>query len=186
MNLESKVVFKCDIHNVFTFSHEFKNLDELRTIIQNQCVSETPYSIDIVRHVIVFNRDEKNNGVIYSPNGVNVADEKINLVVANKLIYPKDVRKILKKEYNSTFDMDTQKLDEKIPVKRFNVSEQNMTGMVVNGMETHYTLHDVYCEQLTPNDVVVDKNLNQIWPIKTGMAPYKLTEMLLRKKEIIR
>ena len=163
MNLESQVVFKCNIHNVFTFSHEFKNLDELRTIIQGQCVSETPYSIDIVRHVIVFNRDEKNNGVIYSPNGVNVADEKLNLVVANKLIYPKDVRKILKKKYNSTLDMDTQKLDKKIPVKRFNVSEQNMTGMVVNGMETHYTFYNFHCEQLQPNDIVIDRYLNQIW-----------------------
>jgi hypothetical protein len=149
-------------------------------------VSEIPYSIDIIRRVIVFDRDKKTNGIIYSPNGVNVADEKLNLVVANKLIYPKDVRKILKKEYNSTLDMDTQKLDEKIPVKRFNVSEQNMTGMVVNGMETHYTFYNFHCEQLTINDIVIDKNLNQIWPIKTGAAPYNLTEMLSRTKEIIR
>lgn len=186
MNLESKVIFKCYINNVFTFSYQFENLNELKEIIKKEGVSDIPYSIDIIRRVVVFNRDKKANGIVYSPNGVSVADEKLNLVVANKLIYPKDVRKILKKEYNSTLDMDTQKLDEKIPVKRFNVSEQNMTGMVVNGMETHYTLYDVYCEQLTPDDVVVNKNLNQIWPIRTGMIPYKLSEMLLRKKEVIR
>jgi len=185
MNLESKVIFKCDIHNVFTFSHEFKNLDELRTIIQGQCVSEIPYSIDIIRRVIVFDRDKKTNGIIYSPNGVNVADEKLNLVMANKLIYPKDVRKILKKEYNSTFDLSEYKLDEKVPVKSFNVSEKDVKGAAGYSWQTLYTLHNVSCEQLQPNDIVIDRNLNQIWLKKTGKVPTALTEMLSHTKEII-
>jgi len=181
MNLESKVVFKCDIHNVFTFSHEFESLNQLKTIIKSQDRSEIPYSIDVIRRVIVFDRDKKTNGIIYSPNGVSVADEKITLVVANKLIYPKDIRRILNKEYNSTFDLSKYKLDEKVPVKSFDVSEKRVTGMRV-----HYTLHNVSCEQLQPNDIVIDRNLNQIWPIKTGKVPSVLTEMLSRKKEIIR
>ena len=39
---------------------------------------------------------------------------------------------------------------------------------------------------LTQDDIVIDKNLNQIWFEKTGEVPTVLTEMLSRTKEIIR
>jgi hypothetical protein len=191
MKLLSKVVFECYVHNVFESAYRFENLEELKKIVKDEYVpdiSDIHYSmnIDITRCVIVSNRAKKGEGIIDSLNGVKVAEETITLVVTDKLIYPKDVRKILNKKYNSTFNLDKYKLDEKIPVKRFNVSEDNMTGMIVNGRQTHYTLYNVYCKQLTPNDVVIDKNLNQIWPKKTGAVPTTLTEMLSRTKEIIR
>jgi hypothetical protein len=48
-----------------------------------------------------------------------------------------------------------------------------------------HTVKSVHCAYLTPYDIVVDENFNQIYPEKTGAVPKALTEMLARTKEII-
>ena len=36
------------------------------------------------------------------------------------------------------------------------------------------------------NDVVIDANLNQIWPVATGKPPVALIELLNKTKEVVR
>ena len=56
--------------------------------------------------------------------------------------------------------------------------------MVVNGRSTHYVLRTLVCEQATDNDIFVDKNLNQLYPIKGGV-PSVLTALLAKTTEDI-
>ena len=108
--------------------------------------------------------------------------EKITFTVATKLIYPHDVRELLMKKYNSVFNFNNISLDKNTPVKNFYVSEKNSVGLK-NPDTSDIYFNWVICEQCGPTDVVVDKNLNQIWPKTTGTFPQTLLRLLSKTTE---
>ena len=121
MNLESKVIFTCKIYQKTsmyeaTFLRKFKTLEELKDIIKENCISEIPYSLDITRSIIVFDHDVKSKWI--DDKFINVADEKLTFIVADKLMYPRDIREYSIKKYGGVFNNFEQSVkDEKLPMK---------------------------------------------------------------------
>ena len=86
-----------------------------------------------------------------------------------------------KKKYKTEFDLDKLISNNNIPITSFYVIEESHTGMVVKGHSTHYTLHHLHCTPATKKNIIVDKNLNQLYPTNGGI-PTVLTDLLIQTK----
>ena len=182
VHLKSIVVFNCEIPVLGGYAvrkESFKTIDELKALVKEFHKLETPSKITVIRSVKVVGKNNKHN--VYS----TVANEKIILFVCDKLMYPADARQILLKKYGTVFDFDTQGYEENTPLRSLSVIEHRSIGLrTTRGpSETHW--RSVYFEQAGPDHIIVNPNLQQMWPENTGHTPDILTEMLLRKKEII-
>ena len=190
MNLMSKVVFSYTINaGTVRENATFKTFDELKQIIKNARYKK-PYGLRIARDVQIIDMDIR---PVEYPRLVmschefkdptvraEISGERIDLVVSDKLYYASDIRKLLFEKYNSVLDFNKMSHDEGRPIKFFSVIPK-----MGSGMYTH-TVKSVHCAYLTPNDIVVDEKMNQIYPEKTGVAPNSLTELLAKQKEFIR
>lgn len=183
MRLESRVVFNCEIPVLGGYAvrkESFKTIDELKAAVKEHHKSDTPYGITVIRGVKVVGRNNKHN--VYS----TVANEKIVLFVCDKLMYPADAHQFLFKKYGRVFDFNAKELEENIPLRSLNVFEHQSVGLRTKHGPSEITWHSVYCEQARPQDIIVNPDLQQMWPENTGYVPNVLTEMLARTKEIIR
>jgi len=183
MRLESRVGFICEIPVLGGYAvrkESFKTIDELKATVKKHHKSDTPYGITVIRGVKVVGRNNKHN--VYS----TVANEKIVLFVCDKLMYPADARRFLLKKYGRVFDFDVNEHEKNIPLRSLNVLEHQSVGLRTEHGPTNIHWHSVYCEQARPQDIIVNPDLQQIWPQRTGTIPKALTELLARNKEIIR
>ena len=192
MDLKLYVVFEycmsaldCDLED----TKHFSTLPDLQRAV-NSFRSDF-FTLQVSRIVKIVDRDSKKtpNGMsqFFIPQGkqyetVAFTPEKITFTVATKLIYPHDVRELLMKKYNSVFNFNNISLDKNTPVKNFYVSEKNSVGLK-NPDTSDIYFNWVICEQCGPTDVVVDKNLNQIWPKTTGTFPQTLLRLLSKTTE---
>ena len=192
MDLKLYVVFEycmsaldCDLED----TKHFSTLPDLQRAV-NSFRSDF-FTLQVSRIVKIVDRDSKKtpNGMsqFFIPQGkqyetVAFTPEKITFTVATKLMYPHDVRELLMKKYNSVFNFNNISLDKNTPVKNFYVSEKNSVGLK-NPDTSDIYFNWVICEQCGPTDVVVDKNLNQIWPKTTGTFPQTLLRLLSKTTE---
>lgn len=152
-----------------------------------------PYELIITRDVQVVDTDNKTkkDGIYVfgteKQKNTKIASESIKFVIADKLLYPNDIRKILTQKYGNVLDFDNQKWNEDIPVLYSGVTKEERVGLKKprTSGSTHCTLRHVNCRPLTLNDIVINKNLNQIWPKETNVYPEALRAFLARKKERI-
>lgn len=197
MHLVSQVVFNYAIdRKIGTHYGELSTIAELKDVI-SKTFNDQMMRMVVERVVQIIDTDD----VVY-PDGISrfytlknkqsqqyktfvVGQEQFKFYVVDKIMYPRDVRKILKQKYGSVLDLDSQNLDAKLPVCDFYVSEQKQYGLrnPKTGAPTEYTLRSVYCYTADEGTIFVDKDLNQIWPIKTGQAPKALTDLLAKNKE---
>jgi len=162
----------------------FGSIKELR-----DCIKEANFLTPYTLKIFAFSKDEE------------VLDNPLSFLVADKLLYPKDLRQILNAKYGSVLNLENYKLDEQLPIKCYSVSERETIGInkqntsaksgdpktkVPFFVDTHYILQKVHCEQVKPDDIIVNEKLYQIWPKDTGRVPYQLTNLLAQQKEIIR
>lgn len=192
MKFEFSVIFTYDIRDRNTHTGEsssFNTIDDLKLVIQNGLdYYKMPYTLNVTRAVQIVDTDlpNKNENDIISMSYVQphphiLARDGFDFIVADKLIYPKDVRTILKNKYGNTIDFDTnRKWDEKQPVFLDGVIENTRYGLRDSntGAPTQYTIRSVVCYPLTDKHIVINKNLSQIYPEKTGKIPTVLTELL--------
>jgi len=195
MNLVQRVVFTYDIGNyMFNQSGIFSTIDELKKCIASiDCTK--PHALSVERKIQTIDTDVKTeesaDAEIFgiSPRDSSVKAEistnKLYFTVVDKLWFKDDVRKALKKEYGKTFDLNKLVPNNNIPVTSFYVIEESHTGMVVKGHSTHYTLHHLHCTPATKRDIIVNKNLEQLWP-QHGGVPTVLTDLLLQTKANIK
>lgn len=102
-----------------------------------------------------------------------IDSENLNIIVMDKLIYPKQVRELLIKKYNDTFDFDELNLPVYHPVYFGGVLEREELGPINpnTGDKTTYTRRYVQCRSLKEGDIVVDKHLHRMWREKTHFIP---------------
>lgn len=197
MNLISKVIFSYDIRaGHFGQSSSFESIDELKQVVQ-EAEYQKPYNLSVKRTIQIIDTDVKvrdepkmafNVGQEFKnpPVICEIPAESVVFCVADKLLYPRDVHKILVEKYGRTFNFDETKMDADKPVK-FGMSDSNVFGLnPVQKATTQYTLHHVHCSPLTQKDIVVNDKLEQIWPEKTKTAPKSLNEILAKTKEEIK
>ena len=212
MNLVSQVIFTYHINDPHTGIGEtstFNTIDELKNVIKaGKDYFKTPYNLTVERSVQIMDQEapkDKFGDVLHFSiskiHPVTLGGEKINLIVADTLMYPKDVREILTKQYGTILDFDKiQKWDEIQPVYFGTVNKETKLGLRKNtrlgmnsidlsdsavGNPTRYNLYRVNCRYLNNKDIVVDEHLNQIWPEKTDKMLVSLVELLSKTKEII-
>lgn len=201
MNLVHKVTFNYTITPaqlgcfVYTQNGEVPSLKDLQKVIKS-VKNDLPFMVCIERKVNIINKDEpipKEMHTLASRLGgtdeyttVHLK-EHFNFIVADNLMYTNDVRKILEKQYGNTLDLDNKRLIEEDPVFYSGVVQDHHVGLRdKNGNPTTQTLRWVICRNLQPNDIVLNRNLREIWPNKTNKVPSELREMLAKTKEIVR
>lgn len=197
MNLVSKVIFGYNI-NIGRFSEtsNFESLDELKKYLKTTQY-EKPYNLKISRDIQIIDTDikpVKYPRLAFSVNNfpdpsirAEIAGERLDLIVSDKLYYPEDIRKILLKKYKSHCNFDSVPHDEGRPIRFFEVINHQLIGMPMPKFnDGRYILRSVRCFPLMDKDIVVDENFNQIWPKKTGKMPDELTSLMAKTKEIIR
>ena len=195
----SQVILEYDFNDAFLGSlasyGNFTTLAELQKLIKKvECPK--PYSLDINRtfQIIDTQPKEKSRSRYVDQNDekqkvVVSKKETIKLIVADCLMYPYDVRHILHSQYGGTLNFDTgSKWDENTPICELRVIEQQKTGLrdPKTGAPTYYKLQYVVCRQPNKNEIIVDENLNQLWPNSTHDVPATLVELIKRPKEKIR
>ena len=120
------------------------------------------YLVTLCRMVKISDADDK---VYFQHHNFNGGNFKFILATNDKLIYPHDIERVLKVSYFYS----TQELPADTPVY---IEE--------------YDKHHAVVRPLTMEDRVVDKNLNQIWPMATGEIPGGLKKLLEQTTEKVR
>ena len=203
MNLEMRIIFTYNIddhHNGIGEGTSFTTIDEVKKILRmSRDYYQTPYHLNIGRSVQISDADALKHQASVPQQffgnyhgaplqSVTVGSEGIDLIVTDKLIYPQDVRKMLTEKYGNVLDFDTnKKWNEKQPVYFSGVTSNTQYGLhdSKTGAPTSYTIHSVNCRELSDTDIVINTNMNQIWPIKTNKMPTLLTELLARTTQNI-
>ena len=179
MSLELSAVFSytiSDHKNRIGETSDFNNVNDLKTVIQNgRDYFQMPYKLNVTRAIKIIDPDSPNenkSGIITEsfvfPHPITLKCEGFDFIVSDKLTYPRDVRKILHERYGSTLNFDAIKWDENKPVF--------LDGVVEN--KECNTLN-IACYYLSNKHIVINKNLNQIYPVKTYKKPNVLKKLLV-------
>ena len=120
------------------------------------------YLVTLCRKVKIFDADDK---VYFQNHNFNGGNFEFILATNDKLIYPHDIERVLKVPYFYS----TKRLPADTPV-----------------YIEKYDKHRAFVRPLTMEDRVVDKNLNQIWPMATGQIPLGLKKLLEQTTEKVR
>ena len=144
-----------------------KELQEERYIDDDKktYIDKKTYDIQFLRNVRIRNVDDETPSQSHDFNGGSF---NFILSTTGKLIYLSDILSILK---NSHCFQGTP----------LNISEKKGTPMYIE----KYDKHNVQFRALTAQDTVVDKHLNQIWPIATQQPPIALFKLLKKTTEKI-
>ena len=166
MYLVSKVIFNYKIikDNLFEFDGQIWGLQGLKKTINE---FDEPIMVKIYRNVKVMDAEaisvRRNNSEI---NIATFPDKHLEFIVSDKLMYPHDVRVLLKEKYGNALNWQDKKLDDNIPVL-YSVDMTRQYGLRdKHGHETIQKFYDVNWRNLTDKDIVLNKNFSQVWPKK--------------------
>jgi hypothetical protein len=187
MNLISKVVFYYEINaGRIRESSICDDTKELKNVILHSQY-EMPFSVRINRVVQIIDTDVpdierppliigghefKNPSICAEINGGH-----IDFIVADKLKYPQEVRKSIAKDYKNILNLNDITRFEYTPVKSFWLNHAKNSDK--------QPAYHFYFRPLMENDIVVNKQLQQIWPTKTNQMPKRLVELLSKTKEVV-
>ena len=196
MHLVSEVIFDYSIRetdSMFARGDKFKTLQELQKAIKD-ADTQNPLTVRITRTVKIMDTDdviaEHLNPAWPLPldkyRTVKFDGEHLEFIVADKLMYPYHVRDLLNKEYGGTLDLESKKLAPNVPVLYSGVTEHTQYGLRDDqGRPTIQRFRYVNCRNLKEKDVVLDKNLCQIWPTKSKKPLLALEKFLHRTIETV-
>lgn len=195
MHLVSKIVFDYNIVNGdFVGGKNLTSIEELKNTINKNTTYEKPFVVRINRIVKIMDTDSPilHNGNPFTVmtkdkfKTVQFDDEHFDFIVTNKLMYQPDLRKMLIKKYGSALNLENKKLIDNIPVLYSGVYEDINYGLKdKDDNPTTQTIRYVLCRNLTPKDIVLNKDFHQIWPIKSKRPLLALEKFLHRTKENI-
>lgn len=125
-------------------------------------IDKLTYLVKLCRMVKISDADDK---VYFQNHNFNGGNFEFILATNDKLIYPHDIERVLKVPYFYS----TKQLPADTPV-----------------YIEKYDKHNAFVRPLTMQDRVVDKNLNQIWPMATGQIPVGLKKLLEQTTEKVK
>ena len=139
-------------------------------------------SINVVDNDYVPNKIEtqflpRDNFLNGKPVKIKEDGGRVDFFITDKPQFIDDMYKMLYK----TYDGKSLYIPEKpIPLNKPCV----ITQIKMDSLSTH-KIYIVDYRSLNQNEIIVDKNFNQIWPDKTNMPPISLIELLNKKTEKI-
>lgn len=124
------------------------------------------YLVKLYRKVRIADTDDKKYFQHHDFNG-----DKFEFILAtnDKLIYPRDIKSALRVPFYFSSIISDKELKSDTPV-----------------YIEKYDTHNAVVRPLTMQDRVVDKNLNQIWPLDTRETPAGLKKLLEQTTENVR
>lgn len=124
------------------------------------------YLVQLYRKVRIADTDDKKYFQHHYFNG-----DKFEFILAtnDKLIYPRDIKSALRVPFYFSSIISDKELKSDTPV-----------------YIEKYDTHNAFVRPLTMQDRVVDKNLNQIWPLDTRETPAGLKKLLEQTTENVR
>lgn len=157
-------------------SGSINNIDNLKNYISCQGLGrKVSYTLQLERTVRVV-ADNNYPGQV-------IKTDDFTFVVADKLMYLGDLQAYVKKNAVGTECQD-------VNFKNFAQFDLDkpvfFTGHEYNGSflpDAPVAKRPLTCRPITNDDIVVDKNLNQIWPTKTNKPPVELVELLNKQTE---
>ena len=173
MNLKTDIQFFVNGPLVF---NKVRNIFDLQTIV-NTCDLTEPRHLTLCcyANIVPETKPEPDKkdllALIAPPRGNMVAS--LSFTASNKITTVADIRSYLNKKYGSVFNFEPYENTETKPAVLDCVHEQECTGLrdSKTGQATHYTIYTVQWHYLNNQDIVVNNELKQIWPRKTGKAP---------------
>lgn len=192
MNYKTIVTFEF-VHNVggASIHQRIGGLEDLRQIATRANI--IPQSGELIRKVAVVNMDKRQRHMLNSvpsydghPVVSSFEDGKFTFMFPI-LWYPSDVNKYLIERYGSVLNFNPSEESMDKPIS-FHVFRNNSIGLrnPKTGAPTEQVWRSVSWRHLGDFDVVVDANLNQIWPEATGKSPAALVEIFNKITEISR
>ena len=186
MNLVSKVVFDYEINaGRIRESSICDDTKELKNVILRS-EYKMPFSVRINRVVQIIDTDvpdiERPPLIIGGHEFENpslraeIEAEYANFIVADKLKYLEEIRKDIGKKFKNVSNLYNMTVFEATPVKSFWLTQKK---------DSFEPAYDFHFRPLMQNDIVVNKQLQQIWPTKTNQMPKRLVELLSKTKEIV-
>lgn len=124
------------------------------------------YLVTLCRMVKISDADDK---VYFQNHNFNGGNFEFILATNDKLIYPHDIKSSLHVPFYFGSVISDKKLEPDTPV-----------------YIEKYDEHDAFVRPLTMEDRVVDRNLNQIWPMATGQIPVGLKKLLEQTTEKVK
>lgn len=151
---------------------QFSDIFNLRNILQNS-LNHDSFELILTKTVLAEKYAQNQKPVVLD-------SEKFNIIVMDKLTYPRDIRRFLKQNYNNIFNFDELKLPASAPVYFGGVLEREELGPIDpnTGDKTTYTRRYVECRTLNDNDFVVNKNLCKFLPVSSDLIPWKIIKFL--------
>ena len=176
----------------FGQSSAFESVDELSQIIK-EAGYKKPFDLSIFRHVQKYypvSVPKKIASEWQALDFMLTEEEKItdeiNFVVVNNVLYAPKLREALSKVYGNTLNFEP--ISDTLPVIFYGVQsfekpvfsgDKGKPVKLVKEFEVNY-------RHVTKDEYIVDENLNQLWPEKTGKVPPVLTQLLLKTNEVTR
>ena len=152
----------------------------LRTSIQKQTAPNTQFIVSRIINVVdgnyVKDTDTKHPYTEFldgKPIRMREPGGQFNFFVSNNIQYPRDIHALLLKKYGKSYDFSPL-FDLNTPMIITNITEE------ICGNKKYA---NVNWRALNNEDVVVNKNMHQIWPDTTGRCPADLIALLKRKTE---
>lgn len=160
----------------YGYDKTINNIDDLKNYIYCQRLGDkVSYSLCVTRTVRIV-ADNNYPGQV-------IKTDDFTFVIADKLMYLGDLQAYVKKNAVGTECQDVNFKN----FAQFGLDKPIFfTGHEYNGSflpDAPVAKRPLSCRPITAKDIVVDKNLNQIWPAKTNNPPVGLVELLNKQTE---
>ena len=184
MRIEPVVTFVVEYAEPEDYGHQetIKNIDGLKQYINCQGLGRhVSYALSIKRQ-LYFLADDRY--VLKDNNNQKITTDIIKIIVAQKLTYFSDLQEYVRE---NALGKDCQDVNFKNFAQYKSDKPIFFTGKYeYNGSflpNAPVAKRPLSCRPITQEDIVVDKNLNQIWPAKTNKPPVGLVELLNKQTE---
>ena len=178
VNFCVEIVEPCD----YGHKEQIKDLSGLKHYIDCQGIGRVVSYAILIKRQLYFIADNKWR--LTTNNGQDIITDSLKLIVAPKLTYFADLWKYLNK---NALGKDCQcvnlenfaQFEQNTPI--FFTGQYEFNGSFLPDAPVHK--RPLTCRPLTDNDIVINNNMKQLWPVATGNPPIGLVELLNKTTE---
>lgn len=168
--------YKKDVPSKMTWDKNYLTLNfykEIVTFDQNVIFPDAPLAGHGVHYISDFKYINTFNGHPI----INLDSKRFYIYVMEKLQYADDIKKYLDDSYAGTIDFCHVATDKPIAFAGYRTETYRLMGK-----RYPIIMKEPAYSYIQNTDTVVDKNLNQIWPIATGKMPTGLVELFGKER----
>lgn len=188
-----KTVVTFDFHDKrpwTTLAARVDNIDDVKKLVAESPI-DLPHTAEVIRTVDIIDLDKhaknslfKRNAIDGHPIVASLYGGKFSFVFPN-ILYSDDIKKYLIKKYGSVLNFAPEENLSNTPLL-FNVFEDSSVGLrnSKTGMPTYHKWHVVSWSVVTNDHTIVDRNMNQLWPLNenVGKIPVGLVKLFENQK----